>query len=184
MIDSFWGNIFRQGNEEEQNIRNILRKIPIFEGLSRKELAAVERILNHREYKNGEKIFHHGDPAGGMYIIIKGKVQVVFEPTQQVIAELYDGDFFGELALIDESPRSATVITKMDSRVLGFFQSDLLDLIDRSPKLGVKIAMRLLTVIGARLNKSNEQVQALQLKLYTLKQKRQQSKTPRTQETD
>lgn len=177
MIDSFWGNIFRQQNEENENIRSILRKIPIFEGLSRKELAAVERILNHREYKNGETIFHHGDPSGGMYIIIKGKVQVVFEPTQQVISELYDGDFFGELALIDDSPRSATVITKMDSKVLGFFQSDLLDLIDRSPKLGVKIAMRLLTVIGARLNKSNEQVQALQTKLYSLKQKRRRSNT-------
>ncbi len=176
MIDSFWGNIFRQEGEEE-NIRSILRKIPIFEGLSRKELAAVERILNHRQYKNGETIFRHDDPAGGMYIIIKGKVQVVFEPTQQVIAELYDGNFFGELALIDESPRSATVIAKMDSKILGFFQSDFLDLIDRNPKLGVKIAMRLLTVIGARLNKSNEQVQALQLKLYNLQQKRRRSKS-------
>ena len=67
-------------------------KIPIFEGLRRKELAAVERILYRREYKAGEIVLNQGDPAAGMYIIEKGKVQVVFEPTQQVIAELYDGD--------------------------------------------------------------------------------------------
>ncbi|MCI0532581.1 MAG: cyclic nucleotide-binding domain-containing protein, partial [candidate division Zixibacteria bacterium] len=120
MIDSFWGNIFRPQSEEDKNIRNILRKIPIFEGLSRKELSAVERILNHREYKSGETIFHQGDPAGGMYIIIRGKIQVIFEPAQQIIAELHDGDFFGELALVDDSPRSATVICRTDSKVLGF----------------------------------------------------------------
>ena len=90
-----------------------------------------------------------------------------------MIAELHDGDFFGELALLDDSPRSATVIARMDCKMLGFFQSDLLDLIERTPRLGVKIVMRLLTVIGERLKKSNEQVQALQIKLYNLKQKRQ-----------
>ncbi|MCB0289925.1 MAG: cyclic nucleotide-binding domain-containing protein [Calditrichaeota bacterium] len=172
-MDSFWGNIFRQREKEEEGIRYILRRIPVFKGLNRKELAAVERILYRREYKSGEIIFHQGDPAAGMYIIEKGKVQVVFEPTQQVIAELHDGDFFGELALLDDSPRSATVIARMDCKMLGFFQSDLLDLIERTPRLGVKIVMRLLTVIGERLKKSNEQVQALQIKLYNLKQKRQ-----------
>ncbi len=174
-MDSFWGNIFRQKDEEAEGIRNILKKIPIFEGLRRKELAAVERILYRREYKAGEIVLNQGDPAAGMYIIEKGKVQVVFEPTQQVIAELYDGDFFGELALMDESPRSATVVARLDCKMLGFFQSDLLDLIERNPRLGVKIVMRLLSVIGERLKKSNDQVQALQIKLYNMKQRR---KTP------
>ena len=107
-----------------------------------------------------------------MYIIEKGKVQVFFEPTQQVIAELHDGDFFGELALLDDSPRSATVMVKLDSRMLGFFKPDLIDLIERSPKLGIKIVMQLSGVIGKRLNKANEQVQVLQKKLHSLTQKR------------
>jgi len=108
MIDSFWGNIFRQQEKEEENIRKTLKRIPIFEGLSRKELRAIERILHRRQYATGEVIFHQGEPSAGMYIIVEGKVRIFLEPTQQVVAELHDGDFFGELALLNESPRSAT----------------------------------------------------------------------------
>ena len=172
MLDSFWGNIFRQPEKEDESIRKILKKIPIFAGLTRNELKAIERILHRRDYKAGEIIFHQGEPAAGMYIIEKGKVQVFFEPTQQVIAELHDGDFFGELALLDDSPRTATVMVKMDSRMLGFFKPDLIDLIERTPKLGIKVIMQLSSVIGRRLNKANEQVQVLQKKLHSLTQKR------------
>jgi CRP-like cAMP-binding protein len=156
MIDSFWGNIFRRQDQETESIRKTLRKIPIFQGLSKNELKAVERILHRREYKADET----------------GKVQVFFEPTQQVIAELHDGDFFGELALLDDSPRSATVIARIDCKMLGFFKPDLLDLIQRNPRLGTKIILQLSTVIGRRLTKSNEQVQALQIKLHRISQKR------------
>lgn len=176
-MDSFWGNIFRHRQPEEENIRKILQKIPVFENLRRNELAAVERILHHREYRAGETVFYQGDPSAGMYIIVKGKVQVIYEPTQQVIAELYDGDFFGELALVDDSPRSATVVCRLDCKMLGFFQSDLLDLIERRPRLGLKIVMQLMAVISERLRKSNDQVQALQKKLYELKQKQRHTRT-------
>ena len=112
-----------------------------------------------------------------MYIILKGKVQVIYEPTQQVIAELFDGDFFGELALVDDSPRSATVIARMDCEMLGFFRSDLLDLIERKPKLGLAISLQLMSVISERLRKSNDQVQALQRKLYELRQEKRREAT-------
>lgn len=170
-MDSFWSNIFRRNNEQER-IRTVLKRIPVFEGLTRKELVAMERILYRREYKAGETIFHQGEPGIGMYIIESGRVQIYLEPTQQLLAELHDGDFFGELALMDDSPRSATVLTKTDCRMLAFFRSDLLDLIERKPTMGIKIVMKLMYVIGARLKKSNDQVTALQKKLYSLKQQR------------
>lgn len=172
MIDSFWGNIFRGPDKGSESIRKTLKKIPIFEGLTKKELAAVERILHRREYKSGEIIFYQGEPAAGMYIIEQGKVKVYLEATQQVLVELHDGDFFGELGLLDDSPRSATVIATIDSTMLGLFKTDLLELISHSPRLGVKIILQLSTVLGRRLRKSNDQVQALQVKLHTLTQKR------------
>lgn len=168
MTDSFWGNIFRQQEKEEESIRKTLKKIPIFEGLTRKELRAIERILHRREYTTGEIIFHQDEPAAGMYIIVEGKVRIFLEPARQVVAELHDGNFFGELALLDESPRSATAIAKLDCKMLGFFKPDLLNLIELNPKLGVKIVMQLNAVIGKRLTKSNEQVQALQIRLHNL----------------
>ena len=176
-MDSFWSNIFRNRNEESEKISTILSRIPIFQELSRRDLAAVERILHHRAYKSGESVFFQNDPSAGMYIILKGKVQVIYEPTQQVIAELFDGDFFGELALVDDSPRSATVIARMDCEMLGFFRSDLLDLIERKPKLGLAISLQLMSVISERLRKSNDQVQALQRKLYELRQEKRREAT-------
>ncbi|MGH1366420.1 MAG: cyclic nucleotide-binding domain-containing protein [Calditrichia bacterium] len=164
--DSFWGNIFKSNESEKETVREVLKRVPIFDSLDKKELKAVERILHRREYRAGEVVFYEGDPAAGMYIIESGCVKVVFEETQQVLAELNDGEFFGELALLDDSPRSATLIARSDCKMLGFFQMDLLGLVERSPKLGVKIVLRLASVVGERLKGSNQQVQDLRMELF------------------
>ena len=174
-MDSFWGNIFRSGADQEDSLFTILQRIPIFRDLKNRELRAVERILHQRNYQPGEVVFQQGNPGVGMYIIHSGQVEVVFEPTGQILAELSDGEFFGELGLIDESPRSATVVVKSECKLFGFFQSDLRDLIDRNPQLGVKIVMQLVSTIGERLKRSNEQVQDLRTELHNLSQKQRSS---------
>lgn len=167
-MDSFWGNIFG-GKRTRKEVRQILRTVPLFDGLKGREIAAIERILHQRIYEPGEVIFRQGEPGVGMYIIERGDVDVVYEETNQVLAELSDGEFFGELALVDESPRIATVIAKSRSQILGFFQSDLLALIDRNPRLGIKIVMRLVSVVGERLKNSNEQLESMRRKFSSLK---------------
>ena len=167
MTDSFWGNIFK-GRNNENGITGILRKIPIFEELSKKELAAVERILHRREYKPDEVIFYQGDSGVGMYIIENGKVEIIVEPTHQVLAELSDGEFFGEMALLSEAPRSATARSKTSTSILFFSQSDLFNLIGREIKCGMKIIKRLAQILGERLRMSNDQCQALKEELNTL----------------
>ena len=67
------------------------------------------------------------------------------------------GGFFGEISLLDEHPRSASAIAKTPCKIFGFFQPDLFSLIDRDPRLGVKIVIRLARMIGARLRRANEQ---------------------------
>jgi CRP-like cAMP-binding protein len=168
-VDSFWGNVFRTKNKSTESVRSVLKKIPIFSKLSRRELGAVERILHRRKYKTGEPVFCQNDPSAGMYIILEGTVRVIFEPTNEVLAELGHGDFFGELALIDDTPRSATVIAQTDCDMLAFFRSDLLDLIQRNPRLGLKITEQLMAVVSERLRRSNEQLQELRIELYQLK---------------
>ncbi|NOX37432.1 MAG: cyclic nucleotide-binding domain-containing protein [Calditrichaeota bacterium] len=167
-MDSFWGNIFKTKEKKEEGITAVLKKIPIFEELSRRELSSIERILHQRTYRPGEIIFHQGDAGVGMYIIEKGTVEIILEPANQVVAELSDGEFFGELALLDESPRSATARAKTECRMLGFFQSDLFGLIERDPRLGVKIVLRLASIIGDRLKHSNQQMQSLINKIHQL----------------
>jgi CRP-like cAMP-binding protein len=167
MTDSFWGNIFKGKNEEGEIIR-ILKGIPMFEELSNKELVAVERILHRREYKPGEVIFYQDDSGVGMYIIENGKVEITYEPSHQVLAELSDGEFFGEMALLSESPRSATARAKTNTSILFFSQSDLFNLIGLEIKCGMKIIKRLAQILGERLRMSNDQCQALKEKLNNL----------------
>ena len=160
-MNTLWGNIFRVRHKEENTLLKILQKVPIFEGLNNRELSQIERILHTREYRPEETIFHQGDPGLGMYIIESGSVDILSDPGKDILAELRDGDFFGELALLDEAPRTATAVAKSRCKMLCFFQPDLFDLLERNPHLGVKVLFRLARIIGERLRRTNEQLHEL-----------------------
>ncbi|MCL4491658.1 MAG: cyclic nucleotide-binding domain-containing protein [Nitrospirae bacterium] len=160
-MNSFWGNIFKSRENEQDDILTILKKIPIFRDLNNRDLNRVERILHRREYRQDEIIFHQGDPGLGMYIIESGLVSIVLMPAQLTIAELYEGEFFGELSLLDDSPRTATAVAKTPCKMLCLFQPDLFDLIDLDSRLGVKILLGLSRTIGERLKRTNEHVHIL-----------------------
>ncbi len=160
LMNSFWGNIFKDRNKEE-DVRDILRRVPIFKDLNNRDLTRLERVLHRREYRQGEIIFHQGDPGLGMYIIESGSVGIMLVPAQMIIAELFDGEFFGELSLLDDSPRTASAIAKTPCKMLCLFQPDLFDLIDLDPRLGVKILLGLSRTIGERLKRTNEHVHIL-----------------------
>jgi len=170
-MSGFFSGLFKAGPKSDEAVLDILKRVPIFEGLSARELSSVERIMHRREYLPEEAVIHQDSAGFGMYIIVKGTVDIIHEPAGQVIATLHDGEFLGELSLLDNSPRSATVIAKTHCKMLGFFQPDLFGLIEHDPRLGVKIVSRLSGLIGDRLRKSNEQVQALQIELGELKAK-------------
>jgi CRP-like cAMP-binding protein len=71
--------------------------------------------------------------------------------TKTRIADLSSGDFFGEISLLNESPRSATVVAEKQSVLLGFFRSDLLGLMDSDPKLGVRLVYQIACIVAERL---------------------------------
>jgi CRP-like cAMP-binding protein len=148
----------------------VLGRIPIFKDLTNCELDAIERILHQREYSTDEVMFRQGEPGMGMYIIQSGKTVVLTEPEGVTLSELGEGEFFGEASLLSEAPRSATVIAKAPTRLLGFFQSDLFALIERNPRLGLKIVIRLAMFLGERLKSTNQQVLDLTEQLRQAKQ--------------
>jgi CRP/FNR family cyclic AMP-dependent transcriptional regulator len=156
---SFFGINKHEG--KKVRFRDTLRSIPIFSELGRRELASVERILHKREYSAGEVIFRQDEPGLGMYIIESGRVSILTDESHSNMTELGDGEFFGELPLLDGGSRSATAVAKTPCRIFGFFQPDLFSLIERNPRLGVKIVLSLAAIIGMRLRAVNERVQAL-----------------------
>ncbi|MEE9117059.1 MAG: cyclic nucleotide-binding domain-containing protein, partial [Calditrichia bacterium] len=120
--DTLWGNIFHKEIRTDENIYQVLAGIPIFKDLNRKELRSIERILHKRTYKEDEVLFHEGDPGAGMYIIEKGRVNITLGKEEKLLAVLSDKEFFGEIALLSETPRTATATAVTNSSILGFFQ--------------------------------------------------------------
>jgi CRP-like cAMP-binding protein len=162
-MNTLWGNIFRNKGvrTEQDRVVELLQRIPLFEGLSPRELANIERILHRRTYQAEENIFRQGEPGMGMYIIEEGRVAITAEPSGNLLAELTEGEFFGELALLDDSPRSASARAATECKALGFFQPDLFGLLERNPKLGIKIVLQLARMVGERLKRTNEQLEAV-----------------------
>ncbi len=159
MENPIWGNSIFRKKKKEDDILTLLKQVPIFSGLNPNELSEVEKIVHKRTYKKKEPIIKMGDPGLGMYIIVKGSVEISSEEgkdEKNVLAQLIEGSFFGDLALLDESPRSASATALEDCSIIGFFRPDFLDLLNRKPKLGIKVLFALAKTIGERLRRTDE----------------------------
>jgi CRP-like cAMP-binding protein len=161
MLDTLWGNIFRHRLKGEERIIDSLRAIPIFGELSDRELRIVEKLVYIRRYADGEAIFGAGDPSLGMYIVKAGSVHIVRDiPGAQpkLIAVLTAGDFFGEMGLIDDGPRSASAFAYGATETIGFFKPELMSLTSRQPQLGLKIFLRVAKTLSARLRETHQEL--------------------------
>ena len=156
-MKALYHNYFKK-KENGNPVIKVLESVPIFKSLTEKELSEVARLTHERTYKKDEHIFKKLSPAEGMYVILDGKVSIIDPDSETIFATLESGDFFGELALLDEEPRSASAICKVHSRLIGFFRTDLLTLINRYPELGNKILLNLSRVLGERLRETNKNI--------------------------
>ena len=143
---------------KEGDILPVLRTIPIFEGLGFNDLKKIELIVHKRTFMPNEIIFYEKQPGAGMYIIKKGLIKLTKTVNEErvKISELKDGEFFGEMSLLDDYPRSAEATAVEKTEALGIFRPDLFDLIESNPKLGYKILLRLSKRLASRLRETTE----------------------------
>lgn len=174
-MSSLWKNVLGGSGEEEEDV---LRGIPLFADLTRRELAVLQRLLHRREYVAGESVFTQGEPGLGMYIIAKGAVSIQSEPAGRELVALSDGHFFGEIALLNEVIRTATARAKTDCLLLSLFQPDLMGLLDRNPRLGVKILLALARLVGIRLVEVSDELEGCRRKLERLQSARESPEAP------
>jgi CRP/FNR family transcriptional regulator, cyclic AMP receptor protein len=169
--NALWKNIFSQHVIHEGTTEEILSKVPAFANLAPRDLKEVAAIVHKREYRAGEPVFYQGDPGLGMYIVQDGEVSIAIlgkDGNEQELAVLGDGDFFGELALLDESPRSANAICKTDCTLIGFFRPDLFELIDKKNTLGIKIVLKLAEIVAQRLRQTDKELSKVKSQLERL----------------
>ncbi len=157
-IDSMWGNIFKAKNGDRETLLQQLKRIPLFAGLSKGELKEIERLIHLRRFKSGEVVFWEDEPGVGMYVVHQGEVGIYKAhgtAEQRKLAHLQTGDFFGEMALLEDENRSATAVALTDSHLLGLFHPDMFDLFERKPQLGIKLLAALAGMLAKRLRKTN-----------------------------
>lgn len=105
----------------------MLEKVPIFSGLDRKHVKQLARIMVPRTFKTGDVIMKEGDQGAGVFVVTSGKVEVVRGAEGgrlQVLSTLGPGDFFGEMALFEGFPRSASVRCLEDTECLAMTRWD------------------------------------------------------------
>jgi len=114
----------------------------VFGGLSGAELRTLEESAQTTSFSAGQEIIHEGDPGTGVYIITDGKVAItstVGNENCKVLSQLGPGDFFGEMAVLDDQGRSATVTAETEVRALFIPRDQLLATLSRSPKLAISL---------------------------------------------
>lgn len=171
--NGIWSNIFKFKKEKvEKDVIDVLQKIEIFDNLSSRELRNVAKIAYVRHYEPSEVIIHEGHTAAGMYIIMNGEVEVSTQTrdvVKTVLANFKEDDIFGDVGLVDNSPRTATVTAITSTAVVGFFRPELLKLINEDPKSASKLILKLAQIMARRLRFTNEKLQNAEEKIEKLK---------------
>jgi len=151
--------------EEEK----LLKAIPILQDLDEEELRQVLKIARHVQFPRGKVILKEGETGETMYIIEEGMVEISktlimkqggedFQGRDKILTKLSAEDHavFGEVALFEQSQRTATVVALTDCRMLEISKRDFLRLAEENPRIGYKITRNIVQLLCSRLRKADE----------------------------
>jgi CRP/FNR family transcriptional regulator, cyclic AMP receptor protein len=134
---------------------NDLRQVPLFESLDDEAAKEVCELLETLDCEAPKVLFRAGDAGDAMYIIERGKVRISVQTTdgrELTLTELGQGDFFGELALLDRQPRSANAVVADDARLAVLSRDHFLSFMRSNPD----VALEMLTALAHRLRRTDE----------------------------
>ena len=144
------------------SVTDVLRKVPLFSQLAPSDLERVSEISRERAYPRNSVILFEDDPGDALYVVAQGQVKVVLigeDGREVILSVMGDGEFFGEMALVDDEPRSAHVIAMEDSTLLVLRREDFQGILKQTPG----IALALLRELSRRLRRVDEKVGSLVL---------------------
>ena len=145
---------FLRKTADDQRIEN-LKALSLFKQLTPRELRELDELLHERSYLKDEVIFDEGDTGLGLFIVLSGRVKIVSSHAalQRLAPEFGVGDYFGELALFEESQRTARVVAMEPTQVLALFRTEFISLLERDQDIGVKILFELSRTVILRSRK-------------------------------
>ncbi len=138
-----------------------LRSVRFFAGLKPAALDMIARIAVEEQYPTGAKLFSHGEPGDRLYLILEGKIRISREVPgmgEEALAVLGPGQVFGEMALLDESPRSADAIVHDRCRMLAIPKAGFDDLLFLHKDLAYEVLQSFIRLLTARLRETNDKL--------------------------
>ncbi len=147
--------------DDEKRYKRYSEKVPIFKGLSPGD---VEYILKHGKVLNffeGKTIFHEGMLGSNLFIVLHGEVGIYQK--NELIAKCKVGDAFGEMAVLNHEPRSATAASLTESRCFTLDERQVSQLLKKSD-VGVKMLLNIIHVLSHRLESANAHIRELKHK--------------------
>ena len=141
----------------------ILKKVKFFDTLVEDELKEIASLSKPEEYREGETIFSEGDEGEKLFVILSGAVRIsknIPGMGEEALSILRDGDYFGEMSLIDNAPRSADARTHEDSSVMTLSKKDLETLMDEKKDIGYKILSKFVETLSQRLRDTNDKIRS------------------------
>ena len=139
---------------------DFLRKVALFSELDDAQLEQLAGVVREQHYKKNTTLFHIDDPGNALFILKNGLVKITIENQsgrEIILRMLYPTDFFGEMSLIDDMPRSATVSTLEPSDAMLIYRDSFINLIEKNPK----ILLNMTVVLSRRLRRVNELIRSL-----------------------
>jgi serine/threonine protein phosphatase PrpC len=157
------------GDTKEQVLRTsdlanrveVLKRMPLFKHLSYKELMRLLNVTAVKSYAAGESVIREGSEGEDLFIILSGKIRL--HKSDAFITHLERGAHFGEMALIDRSPRSASATAEEPSRALVLSRSDFFEIIRKEPVLATKLLWSFVQVLTERLRKTTADLSGARL---------------------
>lgn len=151
--DPEWSR-FEGAEHQQDNLSEVMGQLSVFDTLTWRELATLERIVHRRRFIAGETVIRAFTPRSGLFAVLAGQVHVVRHQVGEgdlILDTLGEGELLGEFALLDDSPRSTSIVAAGESELIGFFRSDLVDLIQTQPQMGFKVLYRLAQIMSKRM---------------------------------
>jgi CRP/FNR family transcriptional regulator, cyclic AMP receptor protein len=140
---------------------DLLARVPFFDGLSREALSLIAQVTAEETHATGTRIFQYGDPGDKLFIILEGKVRISREVSglgEEALAVLGAGEVFGEMALLDESPRSADARAHERCRLLVIPKDDFDDLLFLHKDLAFEVLWACVRTLSMRLRETNDKL--------------------------
>jgi len=140
----------------------VLRNVPLFSGLDESELERLSRVAGRRRAGRGEQVVRAGESADAFLVLLTGRAKVTNfdeEGREIILAWLGPGEFFGEMGLIDGSPRSASVVAVENCELLTIGKNEF----QRCMQDNFQVALKLMQILVRRLREADRNIESLAL---------------------